>query len=161
MRILVGTAAEIVEYERLSGLADRDLTPARSEDSAVEAFIRDRFMGPALDFALDYAPRATAETGVRPEIRRSTQTPDGRSKYLPMVEIGDTWTGTVVYVHRARVDFRLHHTDVADLPARVERKEVDDPDSAEFQVVLRRQTIDDVDLAVELTRRAVNRARGA
>ncbi|MEV5753741.1 hypothetical protein AB0L00_38475 [Actinoallomurus sp. NPDC052308] len=93
------------------------------------------------------------EVGVRADIRRSKQTPDGRSKYLAIVKSGQGWTGAVAYIHRARVDFRLQHEDVADQGPRVERKRVDDP-AGEFHVALRRQTLQDVDTAVELTRRA-------
>jgi hypothetical protein len=146
MRVLEGTPEELYQYEQLK--AERQSEPAAAEDPIIP-FISERFRGDAAGFAKKYA-QGLVEIGLKPEI--GAQGRDPRGRYLAVRAANGR---RIAYIHRARVEFALDHDDVADLDRQVERKSV----QSEFRVGLRRQTPGDVQLALELTRRAADKAK--
>ena len=146
MRVLEGTPEELYEYEQLRAQGRSEPTAA---DDPVSRFITERFRGDAAEFARKYA-QGLVEIGLKPEI--GAQGRDPRGRYLAVRAANGR---RIAYIHRARVDIALDHDDVADLDRRVERKSV----QSEFRVGLRRQTPEEVQLALELTRRAADKAK--
>ncbi len=158
MKIIEGTPAEIVEYERLHASNDPPVagpgTNGQRRGSELSAFAWRHFPEESAEFTIEYVTRALKEfSGLKPVIIDK-----GNTHYLRLMWSSQAWSGAVVYVHPVRVDVRVRHDDIEDLSDRVERKRLES-DSNEFRAALRRQTVDDVDLAIELTRRAIERSR--
>lgn len=158
MKIIEGTPAEIVEYERLQAASNDQVaeppTNGQRRGSELSAFAWRHFPEESAEFTVEYVARALKEfAGLKLVIVDKENT-----HYLRLMWASQAWSGAVVYIHPVRVDFRVRWEHVEDLPERVERKQLES-DSNEFRAALRRQSVDDVDVAIELTRRAIERSR--
>jgi hypothetical protein len=190
MKIIEGTVQEIVDYQKLTGTAPEtgsgtaagtdnaalpedsgsEAAPTRSvsqfsgedEDSSfVRQFVYTRATSAgACRRVLDFLERVL-DLGTYIEVGTSQNTKDGYNNYLMIRDEGKQKFGAVVYVkpHNSGLTVRLRPDDVADL---------DDDHIREREVVSTQQyaincpLVDDaaVDVALELTKRALAKVRG-
>jgi hypothetical protein len=173
-----GTAAEVADYMRLldTGSAGDDgevfdeevsttaeVSSLDAESAAwLKAFIWSR--GGAepgrTQLVEDYARRVLELEGVSIEHGTSQATKDGLSPYLMVRDDGPRKFGAVVYIgpRSARLNFRLMEDDVQDVADAVEIRKIV-KGQHHYRVNLHLRTAADVDLALDLTARALEHVR--
>lgn len=165
-----GTLEEILAYERAQNSAvehalakpelippigdpDHEPEPATDLEAVTREIVRRKFKN-LERFAMAYFNKV-GEAGARLELSRSSTSKDGWVDYLRFITDVGASKIAVAYIGKTQIKFALALADVDDIDnARLYRYQSTGKGQG-FEAIITEPTVNDLELALELTRRAV------